>query len=439
MKKHRILIVDDEKISLRMTNHILSTEYDTVCASSGREALEIIRENAPDLVLTDLRMPEIDGFTLRTMVQDDMGSHIPFMFMTADKKDETESKGFSIGALDYIRKPFRADVLLRRVANIFANLEQIKGLKEAVVTDPMTGLLNKTSSQEEIERLCKNEGGALMMVDLDNFKPVNDIYGHDMGDKVLIRFAEILCSAIRSSDIAGRMGGDEFIIFCKNINDEEVIATKAQYINEQTVLSAKKLMGEDMTIPIGVSIGCAFAPSEGKDFLTLFKKADKALYEVKQNGKHGYKVYSDIKSDKAEENQKSHALSASMMLMGERSPGKGAMLLPPEQFKIVYRFLSRVVSNYHYNVHILLYTVDVSNDNENTENILEGFINIVKSSLRVSDVITRYSKNQVMIVLLKADDSDISVVTDRIADNLDESELKDSCSISYEIDVIPNP
>ncbi len=436
MKKHRILIVDDEKISLRMTDHILSSEYDTICASSGKDAIEIIKENSPDLVLTDLRMPEIDGFTLRKMVQDDLGNHIPFMFMTADKKDETESKGFSIGALDYIRKPFRADVLLRRVANIFANLEQINGLKQAVVTDPMTGLLNKTSSQEEIELICKNDGGALMMIDLDNFKPVNDIYGHDMGDKVLIKFAEILCSAIRSSDIAGRMGGDEFIIFCKNINEEEVIANKAEYINTQTLKAAKELMGEDMTIPIGVSIGCAFAPTEGKDFLTLFKKADKALYEVKQNGKHGYRVYKEEKTEKSNDDKKSQALSAAMMLMGERSPGKGAMLLPPEQFKIVYRFLSRVVSNYRKNVHVLLYSVDTEED---IDNVMDSFIDIIKSLLRVSDVITRYSKNQVMIVLLKASASDINVVTERIAKNFEDSELKDTCTITYEMNIIPRP
>ncbi|SEF95549.1 GGDEF domain-containing protein [Lachnospira multipara] len=81
----------------------------------------------------------------------------------------------------------------------------------------MTGLLNKASSQEEIDLLAKSNAGALMMIDLDSFKPVNDIYGHDMVDKVLIRFAEIIRSAIRSTDLAGRMGGDEFIVFCKNI------------------------------------------------------------------------------------------------------------------------------------------------------------------------------------------------------------------------------
>ena len=272
MAKHKILIVDDEKISLRMTQHILSSEYDTVCASNGRDAIEIYKTERPNLVLSDLRMPEIDGFELQKKLQDIYGKQIPFMFMTADKDDEAESKGFAIGALDFIRKPFRADVLLKRVFNILQNVEQIQGLQKAATTDPMTGLLNKASSQEEIDLLVKTTPGALMMIDLDSFKPVNDIYGHAMGDKVLIRFAEIIRSSIRATDIAGRIGGDEFVVFCKSILDEDVIADKAAYINEQVLLSAKELMGQSMNIPLGASIGCAFAPDEGADFVTLYKK-----------------------------------------------------------------------------------------------------------------------------------------------------------------------
>ena len=432
MSKHKILIVDDEKISLRMTDHILSSEYDTICASCGKDAIRLYKEEKPDLVLSDLRMPEIDGFTLQKTLQDDLGVQIPFMFMTADKNDETESRGFAIGALDFIRKPFRADVLLKRVSNILKNAEQIRGLKKAAGTDPMTGLLNKASSQEEIDLAAKKEPGALMMIDLDNFKPVNDLYGHDMGDKVLIRFAEIIRSAIRSTDLAGRMGGDEFIVFCKNILNEEVIAGKAAYINEQIILSAKELMGNDMTIPLGASIGCSFAPDEGKDFLTLFKKADKALYDVKQNGKHGYKIFRDEKKNTESQDNSATGLKTAMMLMAERSPSKGALSLPSEKFKIVYQFLSRVKVNYHQPIHVMFYTVTFLEHDVDSEKAMEEFFATVKESLRQSDVITRHGKNQVMILLLKALSSDIEIVAERIEMNWEANKLSDICSISYE-------
>ena len=259
------MIVDDEQISLLMTEHILASEYLTVCATSGEEALLFFRKENPDMILSDLHMTGMSGFELQQKLQKDLSVNVPFMFMTADTDEETESKGFEIGALDFIRKPFRADVLLRRVGNILQTVEQIQDLKKAADTDPMTGLLNKASSQIEIGRLCQSMPGVLMMIDLDSFKLVNDLYGHDMGDKILIRFAEIIRAAVRSSDLIGRMGGDEFIAFCQNIQDETVIAEKARYINEQLLASAKEFMGEDMTIPLGASLGCVFAPDERID------------------------------------------------------------------------------------------------------------------------------------------------------------------------------
>ncbi|MBE5825712.1 MAG: diguanylate cyclase [Butyrivibrio sp.] len=433
MAKHKILIVDDEKISLRMTQHILSSEYETVCATNGKDAIEIYKTERPDLVLSDLRMPKIDGFELHKKLQETYGKQIPFMFMTADKDDEAESKGFAIGALDFIRKPFRADVLLRRVSNILQNVEQIQGLQKAATTDPMTGLLNKASSQEEIDLLARTTPGALMMIDLDSFKPVNDIYGHAMGDKVLIRFAEIIRSSIRSTDIAGRIGGDEFVVFCKSILDEDVIADKAAYINEQIVLSAKELMGQSMTIPLGASIGCVFAPDEGADFISLYKKADKALYSVKQNGKHGYKVYREKKETSGTEENEATALKHAMALMAERSPGKGAFNLPTSDFKKIYHFLSRVIGNYHNTVHVILYSVIPIKKDVDQEEATEAFIEVVQMSLRQSDVITRYGTNQVMILLLKAISSDLEIVGERIAMNWESKDISALCKITREI------
>ncbi|MBO6215465.1 MAG: response regulator, partial [Lachnospiraceae bacterium] len=151
MKK--ILIVDDEKISLMMTEHILSTQYATICASSGAEAIELYDRERPNLILTDLRMPGMTGFELINNLHSRFGQTVPVMFMTADGSDETESRGFDSGAVDYIRKPFRADILLRRIDNILQNADRIEGLTQQATTDPMTGLLNKASSQLSIDKV----------------------------------------------------------------------------------------------------------------------------------------------------------------------------------------------------------------------------------------------------------------------------------------------
>ena len=415
MSKSKIMIVDDEHISLAMTEHILSTEYSVVCATSGEDAIKLYFREAPDMVLSDLRMPGMNGFELQQTLQEQIGHQLPFMFMTADMDDEIESRGFETGALDFIRKPFRADVLLKRVSNILQTVEQIQGLKKAAETDPMTGLLNKASAQAEIDIICRKIKGSLMMIDLDSFKPVNDIYGHDMGDKILIRFAEIIQSAVRDTDIAGRMGGDEFVVFCQNVTDEKVIAEKTRYINENLLSSAKEFMGEDMSIPLGASIGCACAPRDGEDFFTLFKKADKALYSVKQNGKHGYSVYIDNTGTVSDITSDTTDLENAIKLLSERTGAKGAMILPTEQFRLVFQFLTRVNANYQKRIHIVLFKLKKKGSEDlPSEEITEAFLEMMQRSLRQSDVIARKGKNQFLLILLKTSPPNARLVIERL-------------------------
>ena len=414
------MIVDDEHISLAMTEHILSTAYDVVCASSGEDAIRMFSRENPDMVLSDLRMPGMGGFELKEALQEQVGYQIPFMYMTADLDENAESRGFELGALDFIRKPFRADVLLSRVSNILQTVGQIQGLKKAAETDPMTGLLNKASAQSEINRACRQSRGALLMIDLDSFKPINDIYGHDMGDKILIRFAEIICSAIRGTDIAGRMGGDEFVVFCQNVTTEGVIAAKSKYINEHLLESAREFMGDDMHIPIGASIGCAVAPKDGSDFLTLFKKADKALYSVKQNGKHGYAVYRASAGGESHTDSDVSDIGSVITILTERSQAKGAMVLSREQFKLIYQFLVRVNSNYQKRMHIVQFTLNSRSKNSDgipSGEVLTAFLDNMSATLRQSDVITQIGKNKYLVILLKTVPLNARLVIDRILDN----------------------
>ena len=431
MKK--IMIVDDEKISLIMTNHILSSSYATVCASSGDEAIQLFKKERPDMVLSDLRMPGMSGYELQQALEKDFNEGIPFMFMTADTDEETESRGFENGAMDFIHKPFRADVLLKRVGNILQTVEKIQGLKMAAVMDPMTGLLNKSSSENEIAGLCQNASGVLMMIDLDSFKLVNDMYGHDMGDKILIRFAEILKAVVRPIDVVGRLGGDEFIAFCQNVSEDIVIEKKSRFINKYILDAAKEFMGEDMTIPLGASIGCVFVPKEGTDFAALHKKADKALYTVKQNGKHGYMFYTDLSEDGKKEESQSTDLSAVVKILSERNKGRGAFNLGFDQFRTAYQFLSRLNMNYQKEISMLLFTLK---EKENAaipiEDAVDEFMGVLSSSLRQSDIITQGGKNQCIVILPETSLQNVSNVTERIMENWSQADSSAMFSVSFE-------
>ena len=402
----KILIVDDEKIMLRIAAKILSKEHEIICASSGAEATEIFQREKPDLILSDLLMPEMDGYELHRILQEKSSEPVPIMFMTADEREESESKSFELGASDYIHKPLKADILLRRVKNVLDKIDKIQGLTEAANLDLMTRLLNKTAAQREISKLCATSQGVLMLLDLDNFKLVNDLYGHATGDKILIRFAELIKGMIRSTDIAGRIGGDEFLAFCQNVHDEKIIFNQSIFLNHQLITSAKNLMGEDMTIPLGASIGAVFVPSEGRDFSALMAKADKALYKVKHHGKHGCAFFGEENFSETAEHKN---ISQTQMLLSERSHEPGAYFVDFEKFKAVYQFEARLKDNFQMPTNFLELTLETNN-----EETREDFLELLIKNLRRSDCVTQYGRDQFLIILNDPSEENIDFVRKKI-------------------------
>jgi len=417
MKK--ILIVDDMIVSLMITENMLAGKYQTFCASSPEEAMEIYRKEMPDMILSDFRMPGMTGYDMQIALQNEFHRKIPFMFMTADESEETESKGFDNGAMDFIHKPFKPEVLLRRVANIVNTVGEIQDLKKTSTTDKLTGLFNKGASEEELKKICKKSHGSLMMIDLDSFKLVNDIHGHAMGDKILIAFADILRAAMRSTDLIGRMGGDEFVAFCHGVHEESAIASKTQFINEKITAAAKQLMGEDMNIPLGASIGCVLVPQAGTDFAELYKKADKALYIVKKNGKHGYNIFSE---DAPEEKVETVVTLAQVqMILGERNIEAGAFVLPFESFRTIYRFIKRTRAGYGKTICIVLLALKRTNDDDGKIPLKyagDQLIECLHHTLRRGDVVSQNGRNQFLVLLTNTDGHhDVTRAISRVVEN----------------------
>ena len=433
--KKRVVIIDAASDMRKIVGAMLAGQYETACASSGEEAVQLCVQKKPDLILMDLMTPGMSGQSLQEALRKKYPDEIPIIFMSTDENEENESRGLASGAMDFIRKPFRQDVLLRRVGNILRQVEQLRALRLAAETDPMTGLYNKTHTQQVLSGLCGSVAGTLMMVDLDSFKLVNDLYGHDTGDRVLIRFAEILRGVIRSSDIAGRVGGDEFILFCRDIGQEEVIAGKTRRINEFLLSYARELLGKDMTIPLGASIGAVVTPDEGTDFWELYKKADKALYRVKRRGNHGYAFFrgKTARSEPAQESGAAATLESAQTILEERNRKKGAYELGFENFRSVYRFLIRSIENYHRQVELILFTLHEQGDGTEA---LDRFGETLGSSLRRSDVYTRSGDNQYMALLSETGEENESVILDRVLKNWEAAEGSTRPDISWESTVL---
>ena len=276
---------------------------------------------------------------------------------------------------------------------IHRRTRRIIGLQKEMTTDPMTGILNKAGSHRALKTACEEETGIFLMIDLDSFKLVNDLYGHDMGDKILIRFAELLKEGVNEDDICGRLGGDEFVAFIKNTIDEEEVEKLTVFMNKEIVKSAKEYMGDDMQIPLGTSIGAVRVPDEGRDFEEVFKLADKALYVVKQNGKHGYYIYQKKAEKKgaSEESGDKHDLSHIKKIIGERNEGKGAYEVNFDKLQTLYKFVNRDDKVAGKKSHIVRISINSGDGKAVSDEALEAFKDVLIRGLGKNDVVSYYS------------------------------------------------
>ena len=402
-----IVVVDDNMANLQMAGTVLSKANKKVSAmKSGQRLLTFMKENEPDLILLDIMMPEMDGFeTLRRLREQEkeMGRDpVPVIFLTADEDSNTERRGFEEGVSDYIRKPFNPEVLLRRVENIVSKEEKLQNLKTEANIDRLTGLLNKGAAAQEFARCCREWTGCLMMIDLDSFKLVNDLYGHEMGDKILIAFSEIIKKYIPLGSRSARVGGDEFSAFAKGMSDEVQLTNFARHLNQDLIAEAKRLMGDDMPIPLGASVGGILVPEHGRNYEELLRKTDKMLYIVKQNGKHGSRLYKGDETEEESVGQEADIASI-MAVLSERSIPNTALQVDKDSFPYVYRYIMRYIVRNHRSIGNVLLTLTKSEsgiDQEQYSELCDQFAIHIRETLRKSDIFMRYKKNQYFVVLM---------------------------------------
>lgn len=428
--KH-ILIVDDNKMNLVSAKNALAEDYKVTAVTSGAQALKFLENNLPDLILLDINMPEMDGFEVMDKISArEEWSNIPIVFLTADTESETESRCLEAGAMDFIAKPFVPVVMCSRIARILeleelrkslANrldqkMREVSDIKSKSLQDALTGLWNRTYTEEKVEEMIqRGVTGALFMMDMDNFKAINDNYGHIAGDHVLKLFADTLRKYSYEEDIICRIGGDEFMAFVVGENSKTVLGNHAENIINDVCKNIEACKFDTNT---SVSVGIAQYPADGTDFKSLYNAADKALYYVKQNGKNSYHFYSDQSATENERAGKKVDLSYLRDIMKRTDPGKGSYMLDFENFHHVYNFIRRIVERSNHDVQTLLFTlnsdVPESHDPNESEKAMELLECAIFKSLRRVDVSTRYSSRQLIVILFDASEGNGVPVAERI-------------------------
>ena len=373
-----IAIVDDDPMILTSVSKMLTAQGMKVsCLRSGNYFLKFIEHNTPDLILLDIMMTEMNGFEtfrrLREFEEQSGRKHIPVIFLSGENDSETENEGLKIGAADYIRKPVEPAVLLRRIQNAVSNNRMIENLTKEAEHDKLTGFLNKASGTRKITELCSSKIGVLLVMDIDSFKLVNDLYGHEMGDKVLISFADIVRKNTRADDVVSRVGGDEFLAFLPDIKEEKTASAIIKRLNDQFVAKTKSLMGENHDIPIGISVGGALAPVHSVNFEILFQYADQTMYKVKKNGKHGFAMYDSVSNETDDSVSLESEISRVSQILGERSEGNGAMLLGQDSFSWNYRFVMRFIKRYRGEATKIIFAVSSKDSTADMTKITEEY------------------------------------------------------------------
>ena len=426
-----ILIIDDDKLNLATARRVLSAEYKVIPAMKGTQALAYLQNGDCDIILLDINMPEMDGFeVLQKIRQMESCKDIPVIFLTADNDTETETRCFKEGAIDFIAKPFVPEVMRSRIGraleleelrcSLAERLEQktreVSDIKNKSCQDALTGLWNRVYTEAAVNKMIAQEAkGTLMMIDLVNFKAINDNYGHIEGDRVLKMFADTLRDFSGEEDILCRIGGDEFVVFYKDLTSKSEIGSRAADIISDLCDKLEQCKFETNS---SVSIGIAQAPEDAAEFNRLYNCADKALYYVKQNGKNSYHFFSDKLQTEKKRGEKNVDLNYLREFMNRADGGRGVYSLDFESFHHVYNFIHRFVERSRREVQTLLFTI-VDNDEQKMdiaemELALETLEKAIYQSLRRSDVSTRYSSKQIIVILMDVNEVNGDMVAARI-------------------------
>jgi len=290
-RKHKVLVVDDSMVFRKqMQNMLENLFFEVITVAHGEEALGILQAK-PDisLVLTDYNMPVMNGLELTYEIRQTYSKdELCILALSGNEDSEISALFLKHGANDYIKKPFSKEEFSCRVNNSIEALENIQTIMNYANRDYLTGLYNRryfySAMSEYIEDAKENgEKFAVAMIDIDHFKNINDSYGHDIGDKVIVTLADILRSSTSPRDIVSRFGGEEFCVVLKNINRYSAEDILRRIHTEVAQYSLQ--IDKESVITFTVSIG-AVLYQDGESLDDAINEADMLLYQAKKEGRN---------------------------------------------------------------------------------------------------------------------------------------------------------
>jgi len=289
--KRTVLVVDDDKASGHLVQASLThLDLHVVLCTSSDQALEMMEREQPSLMILDVFMPGVDGFELCARIRAHANrGYMPILFLSAATDIEARVRGLSVGGDDFLPKPFEPTELAARVSS---HLQRVATMRELSIRDALTGLFNRGHFDEQLHvemrrSMRTSELFALAILDVDHFKMVNDEFGHQTGDAVLVHIARLLRAQFRGSDIISRFGGEEFTVILVRTHGELARQTVERACAQIAKTPYRSPANSSSPVEVRLTVSAGLATFfEGESHELLIGRADRALYAAKHSGRN---------------------------------------------------------------------------------------------------------------------------------------------------------
>lgn len=312
LNEFSFLYVEDDEVAQDIIKMMLEDEVaEFYQAYNGKEGLEIYKEKKPDIILADINMPVMDGLKMSKLIKE-INKNQPIIIISAHDDKKTLIKSIETGITNFVSKPININELIEKLKVISIELKQKKSEKEKekqefetlhnlAYYDNLTNIPNRTffkaKLSKSIENATKESLMALFFIDLDDFKPVNDTYGHHIGDLVLKTITQRILEIIKTKDSLARIGGDEFALILENITTNEVNNSLKEIAQDILKAVSSKITIENNDIYVSCSIGISISPIDSINSFDIVAYADEAMYKAKKMGKNNYILYSELNNE----------------------------------------------------------------------------------------------------------------------------------------------
>lgn len=406
----RILMVDDVATNLRCAAEILKEKYEITAVKSGEKAMAVLQDVAPDLVLLDVYMPGMDGFEVFEQIRMiPEFADVPVIFMTAESDKNIEARARTMGAADFIRKPYEPDILMDKVEKAFSKspVKTAEGKPKKENVSPFSG-----QNAEKLKKWADSEDteGYFILFDLENFEKVKEVFGVSAEEEILRKIAGVLSGIPEISKCFCQVRNSVFAMYLDEGAGKDLVKSIVRRVIAELEFEINESIPDEFELKITISAGIAAKPEDGRSYRELWEHADKALYFAGESGKRRYHFYG-MKHGEGREGTEDKETISLLQLKRQFEGSSREKADGRESLQKACRVISRYWEDNGEDTQVIFFDI---NGTEVKETMTDLLARVIASSLRKGDVSVKCGKSQYIAVLKNTSAQNGEMVAGRI-------------------------